>query len=150
MNAGLIERWNSVVKPQDTVYHLGDFGMETGPDSLHSVFDSLNGHKHLVTGNHDSRNTQVLKLGWVSVSQIRKVKWEGMKAIACHFPIESWEGAHRGYIHVHGHSHGTLKRVIPHRFDVGADVYPAPVQFETLWQLAQSQEFQPSDHHGDL
>ena len=27
MNKDLIKRWNSIVRPQDTVYHLGDFGM---------------------------------------------------------------------------------------------------------------------------
>ena len=27
MNEILIHNWNSVVDPQDTVYHLGDFGL---------------------------------------------------------------------------------------------------------------------------
>lgn len=46
----LVRRWNSVVRPKDTVWHLGDvlFGVE--------AFDTLgrlNGTKNLILGNHD-------------------------------------------------------------------------------------------------
>lgn len=46
----LVRRWNSVVKKNDTVWHLGDvlFG-EHSFDTL----KRLNGVKHLVMGNHD-------------------------------------------------------------------------------------------------
>lgn len=46
----LVDRWNSVVRAKDTVWHLGDvlFGFNTFP-----VLAKLNGVKRLVMGNHD-------------------------------------------------------------------------------------------------
>lgn len=47
----MIERWNSVVKPEDTVYHLGDVSMKTEP--IKRLLPRLNGKKILIVGNHD-------------------------------------------------------------------------------------------------
>src|SRR6056300_578004 len=50
MNEAMIERWNAVVKPGDTVYHLGDVAIaKRGLTHL----ARLNGRKILVKGNHD-------------------------------------------------------------------------------------------------
>lgn len=54
MNEHIIERWNSVVKPNDTVWHLGD--VVFGDDRMvwmYSNFQRLNGIKKLIIGNHD-------------------------------------------------------------------------------------------------
>jgi len=57
MNDHMIERWNSVVKPEDHIYHLGDLTMERGSHARAKValafVKNLNGHKRLVLGNHD-------------------------------------------------------------------------------------------------
>ena len=51
----LIERWNSVVKPGDTVYHLGDvvIGNNIGKEWFNKNFSQLHGNKILIAGNHD-------------------------------------------------------------------------------------------------
>lgn len=49
----IIQRWNENVKPEDTVYHLGDVMLgdnKHGIDCLHR----LNGHIILLPGNHDT------------------------------------------------------------------------------------------------
>jgi calcineurin-like phosphoesterase family protein len=51
MNDALISNWNSVVKSQDIVYHLGDVTCDEG--SL-EVIDALNGTKYLIQGDKDS------------------------------------------------------------------------------------------------
>lgn len=151
MNADLVRRWNSTVEVGDDVYLLGDFGFSVGSgDPLKTIFSWLNGRKHLVIGNHDERNPKVLKLPWVSKQDLVTLRENGGKAVACHYPLETWKGAHKGYLMLHGHSHGSLKRVIPHRFDVGADVRRAPVSLAALFLEAQAQPYQPQDHHGDL
>jgi len=56
MDEEMIARWNAVVKPEDTVYHLGDFAFfRGGPDVLKDITRRLNGRKILVSGNHDKR-----------------------------------------------------------------------------------------------
>ena len=52
MNEAIIERWNAAVKPEDTVFHLGDVALGKIADSLPLV-GRLNGTKILVLGNHD-------------------------------------------------------------------------------------------------
>ncbi len=46
MDADLIKKWNSVVGPKDTVYHIGDFGK-------YRYIKQLNGKIHLICGNHE-------------------------------------------------------------------------------------------------
>jgi len=53
MNETMVENWNSVVRPNDNVYHLGDvfFGSK---DSFKELWPRLNGRKTLILGNHDN------------------------------------------------------------------------------------------------
>lgn len=52
MNDLIVERWNSVVKPGDRVYHLGDVTMDYG-DRFDKLWKRLHGSKRLIVGNHD-------------------------------------------------------------------------------------------------
>lgn len=52
MDESMIDNWNSVVKPGDIVYHLGDvtFGDK---ERFKKTWSKLNGSKRLCVGNHD-------------------------------------------------------------------------------------------------
>lgn len=52
MDEAMIKNWNSVVKPNDTIYHLGDFAFHT-EDAVCNILERLNGNKILILGNHD-------------------------------------------------------------------------------------------------
>lgn len=52
MDEEIIRRWNAVVSPKDTVYHLGDIALGPIDKSLPKIA-RLNGHKIAVLGNHD-------------------------------------------------------------------------------------------------
>lgn len=77
----IIANWNSVVTPEDHVYVLGDLMLE---DDVYgaSCVRRLNGHLHLVRGNHDSDRRwkeiypwlpNVVELcGWSTVIRYRK------------------------------------------------------------------------------
>lgn len=51
MHEDMVSKWNSVVKPEDTVYSLGDFSLAFRPVEVYP--HRLNGTKYLVPGNHD-------------------------------------------------------------------------------------------------
>ena len=55
MNDTLIERWNDVVRPGDTVYHLGDFGLGQKVE-WPGIRARLSGSIVFVPGNHDMRD----------------------------------------------------------------------------------------------
>jgi calcineurin-like phosphoesterase family protein len=52
MDEHMIERWNSVVKPGDIVYHLGDVVMGD-TEWFKKNWPRLTGSKRLIVGNHD-------------------------------------------------------------------------------------------------
>lgn len=52
MDETIIQRWNELVAPEDTVYHLGDIALGNIDKSLGRVA-RLNGYKIAVMGNHD-------------------------------------------------------------------------------------------------
>lgn len=98
----LIYRWNSVVKPEDKVYHLGDVGF-INITELHKVFNRLNGTKVLIKGNHDN-----LKL--IQYAQVFKdVRAYHVldKFVLSHVPIHPFSLSHwTGNIHGHLHDKG--------------------------------------------
>lgn len=146
MNDSLVTAWNYRVRPNDTIYLLGDFAFGRG---VREIFDRLYGRKHLVIGNHDERNPEVGRCPWESQSDLLTIRDNGRRIIACHYPLETWKGAQKGYLHIHGHSHGSLKRKIAHRFDVGVEVFRGPVSFDEIWQMGEMETFKAQDHHGD-
>jgi len=151
MNAALVELWNgAVTRESDVVWFLGDFGYHApAGEDLGVLFWKLRGKKHLVVGNHDVKNPQVMRLPWERVEHLVELKDHGRRATLCHYPLESWPGSHHGSLMLHGHCHGTLRHVIPHRFDVGVDVRQQPVEWDRLVEEAAAQVFVPVDHHGE-
>ena len=68
MTDKMIEKWNAVVEPEDTVIHGGDFAL--GPKQLQTeTFNRLNGQKHLVLGNHDGSVSRMKSIGFLSVQK---------------------------------------------------------------------------------
>lgn len=130
MDDSLILRWNSCVGENDTVYVLGDVSMRPWRRTV-EILEQLNGFKHLIVGNHDEGllNKPAFRDQFISIDDMRTVKHDGHRFFLCHYPMISWNGKHKGVIHLHGHTHGTLQRSYrdPQRFDVGVDandLYP--------------------------
>jgi calcineurin-like phosphoesterase family protein len=129
MDRAMIERWNELIGPQDTVYHLGDFGIhrDFGPNSdqlgdIHAIFQLLNGHKILIMGNHDRESGPVWGLPWAhKTKEPMAIHVEGQEIWLTHFPPKGpWPGKDSGAWCLYGHVHGR-SRPKPNCFDVGVD-----------------------------
>ena len=103
------------------VWHLGDFAIRQRPPLVAEFLARLNGHKHLVAGNNDPRETRELE-GWESVQSYLEIEVDGASLVLCHYPFRSWRGMGKSWVNLHGHSHGRLKP-LPRQFDVGVDVW---------------------------
>ena len=121
MNEALIERWNERVQPDDVVWHLGDFAIRQRPAVVAEFLGRLYGRKHLVAGNNDPPATREFE-GWESVQSYLEIEANGVSLVLCHYPFRSWRGMGKGWVNLHGHSHGRLKS-LPRQFDVGVDVW---------------------------
>jgi calcineurin-like phosphoesterase family protein len=111
--------WNAVVRPDDTVIHLGDFAYRYADDKLPKLFASLNGRKHLVRGNHDGKATQALP--WESQHDLWHVSVDSQNLVLCHYALRTWAKIRKGAIHLFGHSHGRLPGNVQ-SCDIGVDV----------------------------
>jgi calcineurin-like phosphoesterase family protein len=153
--------WNSMVRPDDIVYVLGDVAL-----SSHSAarVASLNGHKRLISGNHDAshpmhRNahTGVLKMldaGFESVQAHGRRRSQGVEFLMSHHPYEGdhtaedrqvqWRLRDMGVPLVHGHVHSqdlvtTLTSIGTRQVHVGWDAWLHPVPEETVIIFIRSQ-----------
>jgi calcineurin-like phosphoesterase family protein len=100
MDETMVERWNAVVKPQDTVYHLGD--VVINKKSLHHV-KRLNGKKRLIRGNHDIFKDQDYRdVGFDSLYGVRVFV---DKFILSHIPLHPDSVTDRFRVNIHGHLH---------------------------------------------
>lgn len=116
MDDYLIRAWNSVVKPGDTVYHLGDLTKDRNP---RPYLERLNGSIVLTRGNHDFRRVANLvplaasqDLNLVSVHDtlmLRPDKGTHPHIWLSHYAHRVWPTSYHGSWHLYGHSHGTIQ-----------------------------------------
>lgn len=133
MDKALITRWNGIVSPGDTVYHLGDF-CHRDAQNASDYLDRLNGGIHLIAGNHDGLTLQRHAARFASVNLISEIDISGQTLVLCHYPMREWNGCYRGAWHLFGHVHGRLNHVRQgHCLDVGVDSNGyRPLSFEDV------------------
>ncbi|MGX7703494.1 metallophosphoesterase family protein [Methylobacterium sp. Gmos1] len=130
-DAALVENWNAVVEPDDTVWHLGDFALGPPPERVQALLSALNGHKHLIVGNNDAPATLAAR-GWLSTAHYAEIDVDGQHLVLCHYAFRTWNRMGRGVVNLHGHSHGKLKPAT-RQYDVGVDAWEfRPVTLETI------------------
>ena len=104
----LIDNWNSVVKPGDTVFHLGDFAFRRtfdGHDGSDRDYESLlQGNMILIKGNHDRKHPK-------SIIESLTVRFDCHRIFCIHDPAlanplmltlcahvhEKWKIQHQGF-----------------------------------------------------
>lgn len=101
MHTVLIDRWNSVVKPKDTVYHLGDFAF--GRHNI-AIAERLHGRKRLVMGNHDTYPTVEYLRYFDKLYGV--MFWN--RCILSHIPVHPDDLGSRCMLNVHGHLHSRV------------------------------------------
>jgi calcineurin-like phosphoesterase family protein len=121
MDDTIIANYNSLVKPGDTVYDLGDFCFRNPKLYL----DRFNVLPIRIKGSHDhdikEPYMRVIETGY------------NLETITlCHYAMRSWALSHYGSWHLFGHHHGMLE---PYglSFDVGVDCWDFfPVSLERV------------------
>ena len=116
MDECMLENWNSVVKPGDKVYHLGDV-MMGDKEHFTKFWSRLNGSKRLIVGNHD--DIKFLSSGgfFAKVQYWRMFDEFGL--MLTHVPLNeeslyrypkkddpsSWKDGRVPLLNIHGHIH---------------------------------------------
>lgn len=102
MNEDLIKRWNAVVKPNDIVWHLGDFCFGK-KENVQSIFPRLNGKIRIVLGNHDHHKMKFYyDVGFQKVYD-RPILFNNF-FILSHAPLQ-WISNNLPFANIFGHVH---------------------------------------------
>ena len=146
----LIENWNSMVSPDDLVFHLGDFSVG-GAAEWTSLLNKLNGEIFLILGNHDMNNVdQAFMHRFQRVSMQMLISIGKQRIYLNHYPFLCYGGAYRTTWQLFGHVHTSpyrtgldssrLDYLFPTQYDVGVDnnnYYP--VSFGKVSEIIQQQ-----------
>lgn len=108
MNEHMITKWNSVVGPNDKVYHLGDVAMS---NKGLKCLARLNGKKILVKGNHDKNTIKEYCKYFKDIKAYHKLDTVQLS----HKPIHP--GSLGKYYNVHGHLHEEFVRLLDGTID---------------------------------
>jgi calcineurin-like phosphoesterase family protein len=150
MNETLIANWNSVVGPDDIVFHLGDFCLG-GSAEWTNILNRLNGKIYLIVGNHDIKN---LRQGYYSlfehIAMQMHIEVGKQKIYLNHCPFLCYGGAYRDTWQLFGHVHTSkqntgidaprLHMLFPTQYDVGVDNNNfTPVSFEQVKRIIEIQ-----------
>ena len=150
MNEGLISNWNSVVKKEDFVFHLGDFAFG-GSELWVNTLKRLNGNIVLIKGNHDAKNyRETFDKFFVYTANELFITVGEQQILLNHYPLLTYAGIYRqnpvwqlfGHVHTcktkkfnKGKDFERLKYLLPTQYDVGCDFNDCtPVSFDKIKQ----------------
>jgi len=158
MNAGIVDGIESCAGQDDLLICLGDWSFG-GFESVAEFRSRITCREiHLVLGNHDKfildDRTGCRSL-FTSVSHYLTIRQGGLTYRAMHYPLSSWDGLGKGYMHIHGHCHlrGPARFGVGRRMDVGLDGHPEfrPYDLQrevgALLMSRQVASEIPGDHH---
>ena len=132
MNEAIVEHWNSVVKPNDEVYHLGDIALNN-IDVAISYINRLNGTIRWIIGNHDTEKKidkiidncpNVWHYGWAYCFKYNKeqsIYMSHYPTLTANFDEKKFS---RHVLALHGHTHqrvNWLRPDNPFMYHVGVD-----------------------------
>ena len=143
MDNALVANWNQVIRPNNVVYHLGDFTLR-GQKQANAYFSRLNGRISVVPGGHDKRwaskkeyrsksgHPVVILPPLITIKlQIPRLS-QSQIIVLCHYAMRVWDRSHYGSWHLYGHSHCNLPKHLK-SLDVGVDCWNYfPVSLEQV------------------
>lgn len=132
MDAEMVKNWNSVVKSDDIVFHVGDFGN-------YEVSHQLNGHIHLLLGNYERMD---IEKGIVKLDDLKeRFNFESVdddKRVSLMFNNQMLQLVHEpthrspSFFTLFGHIH-KLQMVKRNALNVGVDCHQfTPIDLETV------------------
>lgn len=144
MNTAILQNHNSIIKPEDDVYLLGDLllgGNAKLKEGL-ALIAQLNGKLHLVRGNHDTNTRWEAYKSLLNVVEMQNaiyLDYHKYHFYLSHFPtltanLEK-ESLRQCTLNLYGHTHQTdnFFEGCPYMYHIGVDSHNcAPVLIDTI------------------
>ena len=115
MNELIVKNINDNVKPQDVLFHDGDWSFG-GVDRIEEFRSRIRCNTvHLIRGNHDKHLRKLGEniQGFASINDYLRIQIDDQAIILSHYPMKSWHHSYYGAWMLFGHCHGNLRNQIP-------------------------------------
>jgi len=171
-NDALVEKINEVVRPEDTLIHLGDFCLNITMPEYEQLLDRLNcQHIGYIWGNHNScirrkyeetlsdeyrhKDIEVYPhtIGKITyLGYYKEIVVNGHQIILHHYPHQIWNQMQKGAWQLSGHSHYTnpttqLDNPDNKILDVGWDGHGKPLSFNEIQKIMMNKVHVKQDKH---
>lgn len=142
----IISNWNSVVGIDDDVYILGDVSWYNSTKTI-EIMKLLNGNKHLIKGNHDSKllKNRDLQKEFVEITDYKELYVDKDKSVVlCHYPIPCFKNHYYGWYHFYGHVHNSFEWNMMERikYEMKA-LYDKPCEMYNVGCMMTYMEYKP-------
>ena len=136
----IIKNFNSIVKPEDELYILGDLMLCDNERGL-EYLRQLNGNKHFVRGNHDNSTRCHLysEIGIIDEGYATMLKYKKYYFYLSHYPTITSNGKikslHQATCNLFGHTHSKalFYEDIPYIYNVSLDAHNCfPVSLDVI------------------
>ncbi len=170
MNQTIVQNINKTVPEDGILYHLGDWSFGGIKNILNFRKQIVCKRIHLIFGNHDDHiiNGKMVfdkdwdeyeipaHLAFDSVAHVKLLYVEKQPIFLSHYSHRVWNGSHKGYWHLYGHSHGSLER-FPYgkSMDVGVDAANRifgefrPFSYREIEKIMADRPILFPDHHDE-
>ena len=170
-NDALIAKINEVVRPQDTLIHLGDFCLNITPTEFNEILTKINCNNiAYIWGNHnscirryyeDAVTTEYGKDIEVYPYAVGKITYlgyykelivNGHMIVIHHYPHQIWNQMQKGAWQLSGHSHYTnptthVDNPVNKILDVGWDGHAKPLSFPEIQKIMMNKTHVSKDKH---
>jgi len=143
MNQALVARWQAVVRPEDTVYVLGDM-FWCGETKAVPVLNLLPGHKILIRGNHDLCKNQEFCSRFEKISEYMEIEDRERHIVLCHYPIPCFKNHFYGWYHLYAHVHTSFEyNMMEHTKLVMEQLYDRPCAMYNVGAMMPWMDYTP-------
>ena len=170
-NDALITKINEVVRPEDTLIHLGDFCLNITPPEFNEILARINCQNiAYIWGNHNScirkhyedavateygKDIEVYPYAVGKITYLGyygEVIVNGQMIVIHHYPHQIWNQMQKGAWQLSGHSHYTnpttqLDSTDNKILDVGWDGHGKPLSFPEIQKIMMNKSHVKQDKH---
>lgn len=175
MTWGIINKINELVRPDDIIFNLGDFCLNTTEGEFENYINSIKCQNiHYINGNHNSRikdayrkslqselgRTDILAYpvrykNIVFCGDYMEAIVDGLYICMCHYPIDVFNEMRSGAVMLCGHSHYTYDKTRDtclenKRLDMSWDGHLKPLSINEVKAIMAKKGLVAVDHHGSM
>lgn len=141
----IVTQWNKAVSLMDDIYILGDVSWHNATKTC-ELLSQLNGIKHLIRGNHDTKllRNKDFQSFFVEITDYKELAYGTNQIIVlCHYPIPCFNKHYYGSYHLYGHVHNSWEENMIQNLKLQMDELNIPCNMKNVGVMMPYMNYAP-------